>query len=156
GSARRGSRPYDAAQLGDFPLQALDSCTQLVNEPALAPAAAVVAGGRYACPTGALTKGRDALRTHLAGGRAGAARRKRLAAVRQARERRQRRAVGGPLIFAQQLCVALLLLPGAALQPRHQPALDQRAERGVHLGQVGEGVNALAALLQLAGSLRAA
>ncbi len=43
----------------------------------------------------------------------------------------------------QQLRVALLLLPGAPLQARHELAPDQSHERVVHAGEIGERVHAL-------------
>ncbi len=52
-------------------------------------------------------------------------------------------------ILAEQLRIALLLLAGATIQARDQTALDQPGQRGVHLVEPLEGVDALAALLEL-------
>src|SRR5207342_328739 len=57
---------------------------------------------------------------------------------------------------ADQLLVALLLLPGTALVPGGEAALDQAGKRLLHRGEVGELVEALTALLELARSLRPA
>ncbi len=56
----------------------------------------------------------------------------------------------------QQLRVALLLVPGAALQAHDQLALDQPLERVVDLAEIHERVHPLGALLELARRLRPA
>ena len=64
--------------------------------------------------------------------------------------------LGGSARPAQQLHVALFLLPGPARELLDVAALDQPPERRLHRTEVLEVVQALAALLQLARRLRAA
>ena len=61
-----------------------------------------------------------------------------------------------PAVVVEQMPVALLLLPRPALQAHRQLAVDQPLERVDDRRQVGERVQALGALLELAGRLRAA
>src|SRR5918992_4023498 len=55
---------------------------------------------------------------------------------------------------AEELRVALLLLPRTAGQPRDELALDQALQCLVNLGERGEGMEALGSPLQLARGLR--
>jgi hypothetical protein len=61
-----------------------------------------------------------------------------------------------PFLAAEQLPEPLLLLPGPSLEPRDVAVLDQPVEGGLDGIEVGERVQPLAALLELARRLRAA
>src|SRR5204863_7044506 len=65
------------------------------------------------------------------------------------RRRCRRRDAGLCLVVAEQVGVALLFLPRPARQTLGQLAADQPLERVEHRRQVGERVQALAALLEL-------
>jgi hypothetical protein len=59
-------------------------------------------------------------------------------------------------VTAQQVRVALLLLPWASRQARDEFALDQAVEHALDVVEAGEGVQPGRSLLQLAGRLRPA